>query len=88
MAFTSYSYANITEILKDRIKNLNIPGVNDAMITTCARKAASFTGDIRTALRIFQNALEIFRDEWKLEQLQATSKRVKLNDVRFQLTND
>jgi Cdc6-like AAA superfamily ATPase len=63
MAFSSYTFNDITAILTDRIASLGIPGVDQRLIEICSRKAASFTGDIRTALKIFQRALELMREE-------------------------
>ena len=48
-------------ILKDRIKSLSLPDVSDSMIDIISRKAVSISGDIRTALKIFQNALELIK---------------------------
>lgn len=66
LPFPSYSHTEMSEILADRIaRSVDSEAIDPKIATICAKQTAAFTGDIRTALKILQRALEMLREDWK-----------------------
>jgi origin recognition complex subunit 1 len=65
MVFAAYTYEHINQILATRLGDLNI--FDARTMELVARKAANMTGDLRTALKVCQRSIEIFRTSLSLE---------------------
>jgi len=65
MIFGTYSFEQIENILKNRLKALNLPDeiFADKTMELLARKASAVAGDLRAALKICQRSIEIFREQ-------------------------
>jgi len=59
MVFGSYTYEHINQILATRLGDLNVFQAKEMELV--ARKAAVMTGDLRTALKLCQRSIELFR---------------------------
>lgn len=70
--FPQYTIADISAILTDRLERINAecegPFIDKIAIEFTARKVAS-TGDLRRALDMIRQALDLAEDEWKLNPL-------------------
>lgn len=61
IVFETYSHEHLCKILEARLKDLRLPMLREKTLEFVARKATAVTGDIRTALKICQRALEIHK---------------------------
>ena len=81
--FPQYTISDISAILTDRLERINAecegPFIDKMAIEFTARKVAS-TGDLRRALDMIRQALDLAEDEWKLNQL-AKGPFVKITHV-------
>lgn len=70
--FPQYTIADISAILTDRLEHINAecegPFIDKIAIEFTARKVAS-TGDLRRALDMIRQALDLAEDEWKINPL-------------------
>ncbi len=62
LTFSPYSFQQITEILEQRLSELQLQSIDSTARALIARKAASIAGDLRAALKICQSVIELFRD--------------------------
>ncbi|KAI9306550.1 P-loop containing nucleoside triphosphate hydrolase protein [Cunninghamella echinulata] len=63
--FNPYQVNDISAIIKDRLTSLNGQLVQPPAIELCARKVAASKGDLRTALDVCRQAIEIAEKEYK-----------------------
>lgn len=63
--FNPYQVNDISAIIKDRLTSLNESLIQPPAIELCARKVAASKGDLRTALDVCRQAIEIAEKEYK-----------------------
>jgi len=80
MVFTPYSFDQITQILTERLENADI--FEGKSLNMSARIAAATAGDLRTALKICQRAIEIHRDSLSDEMREAATAKVSYASVQ------
>lgn len=84
--FPQYTVPDITLILCDRLERINsssssnINFIDKSAIELTARKVAS-TGDLRRALDILRQAIDLAEDEYKLSPINFTGSLVKISHV-------
>lgn len=80
MVFTPYTFVQITEILTERLQSADI--FEGKSLNMSARTAAATAGDLRTALKICQRAIEIHRDSLEDDERTAGTSKVTLASVQ------
>jgi len=80
MVFTPYNFDQITKILTERLQNADI--FEGKSLNMSARIAASTAGDLRTALKICQRAIEIHRDSLSTEARDSGEAKVSYASVQ------
>ena len=83
LIFKPYNHEQIKEILELRLSELNLEAFDQRAREFVARKAATVAGDLRTALKICQRTIEMYRDQ-NLEQERQTKKNMKMPSLRLQ----
>ncbi|KAG6554439.1 hypothetical protein Mapa_004356 [Marchantia paleacea] len=63
ITFPAYTKDQILEVLHQRLKDLPYLVFNEAALELCARKVAAATGDMRKALHVCRNAIDIIESE-------------------------
>ncbi|CAO3636713.1 unnamed protein product [Cunninghamella blakesleeana] len=63
--FNPYQVNDISAIIKDRLASLNESLIQPPAIELCSRKVAASKGDLRTALDVCRQAIEIAEKEYK-----------------------
>jgi Cdc6-like AAA superfamily ATPase len=80
MVFTPYSFDQITKILTERLESADI--FEGKSLNMSARIAAATAGDLRTALKICQRAIEIHRDSLSDEMREVGTTKVSYASVQ------
>jgi Cdc6-like AAA superfamily ATPase len=79
ISFRPYTFDQILQILTHRLENLKYGIFDKKILELVARKAAACSGDLRSALKICQRAIELHRDQQRLVDGTNTSTSTSMN---------